>query len=112
LVLLKDEVVKTMGACLFVGLSTIVLAANTQAQEEKVNRSDLPPAVQKTVEAQSQGTTVRGFAKEKEDGQTFYEVEMTVNGHSKDVLMDKSGAVVEIEEEVAMDSLPPGVKEG
>jgi hypothetical protein len=35
-----------------------------------------------------------------------------VNGHSKDISMDKDGKIVEVEEEVAMDSLPPEVKAG
>jgi hypothetical protein len=33
-----------------------------------------------------------------------------VNGHNKDVLIDSTGAVVEIEEQVALGSLPPAVK--
>jgi len=37
---------------------------------------------------------------------------MTVNGHSKDVTIDANGAVVEIEEQVALDSLPSIVKDG
>ncbi len=37
---------------------------------------------------------------------------MTVNGHSKDVLIAASGAVVEVEEEVALDALPAPVKAG
>ena len=37
---------------------------------------------------------------------------MTVDGHSKDLLVDNSGAIVEVEEQVAMDSLPAPVKEG
>ena len=37
---------------------------------------------------------------------------MTVSGHSKDVLIDPTGAVVEIEEQVALDSLPAAVKDG
>jgi uncharacterized membrane protein YkoI len=82
------------------------------AQEKKIQRSDLPPAVEKTVAAQSQGATIRGFSQEKEHGQTYYEAEMTVNGHSKDVLIDSTGAVAEIEEEVSLDSLPVAVKEG
>jgi hypothetical protein len=35
---------------------------------------------------------------------------MTFGGHSKDVLIDKSGFVVEVEEQVALDSLPSAVK--
>src|ERR1700719_5410959 len=77
---------------------TIVLAAgllfatSAGAQEKKIKRADLPPAVEKTVAAQSVGATVRGFSQEKEKGQVYYEAEMTVNGHSKDVLIDPNRA--------------------
>lgn len=81
-------------------------------QEKKIQRSDLPPAVEKTVDAESHGATIRGFSQEKENGQTFYEAEMTVNGHTKDVLIDNSGAITEVEEEVPLDSLPPAVRDG
>lgn len=77
-----------------------------------MQRSELPPAVEKTVAAQSAGAEIRGFSKEKEHGQTFYEAEMMVNGHSKDVLMDEAGTVVEMEEQVAPDELPAAVKPG
>ena len=82
------------------------------AQEKKMSRSQLPAAVQATVDAQSQGATVKGFSEEKEKGQVFYEAEMTVNGHSKDVLIDAKGKVVEVEEEVGVDSLPAAVRDG
>ena len=90
----------------------IFLAASTAAQEKKIQRTDLPPAVEKTVSEQSRGATIKGFSQEQENGQTFYEAEMTVNGHSKDVLVDTNGAVVEIEEQVALDSLPAAVQQG
>ena len=90
----------------------VLFAASAGAQEKKIKRADLPPAVEKTVAAQSVGATVRGFSQEKEKGQVYYEAEMTVNGHSKDVLIDPNGAVVEVEEEVAIDALPPAVKAG
>jgi len=82
------------------------------AQEKKIKRSDLPPTVEKTVAGISKGATIRGFSEETEKGKTTYEVEMVVNGHTKDVEVDASGAVLEIEEEVAMDSLPANVKAG
>jgi uncharacterized membrane protein YkoI len=81
-------------------------------QERKIKRSDLPPAVEKAVAAQSQGATIRGFSEEKEKGQTFFEAELIVNGHSKDVLMDANGAIVEVEEQVALESLPSAVRDG
>jgi uncharacterized membrane protein YkoI len=103
-----------MKANLFLVFATsgLLLAATASAQEKKVKRSDLPPAVEKTVAAQSAGATIRGFSTEKEKGQTFYEAEMTVNGHSKDVLIAADGTVVEVEEQVALDSLPADVKTG
>jgi hypothetical protein len=90
----------------------LLLAGNASAQEKKIKRSDLPPAVEKTVAAQSAGATIRGFSSEKENGQTLYEVEMTVNGHSKDVSMTTDGSIVEVEEQVALDALSPEVQAG
>ncbi len=88
------------------------LAFNTGAQEKKIKRSELPPAVEKTVVEQSKGATVKGFNEEKENGQTSYEVEMIVNGHTKDVQMDPYGVVIEVEEQVSIDALSADIKAG
>lgn len=90
----------------------LLLAGIASAQEKKIKRSDLPPAVEKTVAAQSKGATIRGFSTEQEKGQTLYEVALTVNGHSKDISMAADGTVVEVEEQVALDSLSAEVKAG
>jgi hypothetical protein len=90
----------------------VLLASGASAQEKKIKRSDLPPAVEKAVAAQSVGATIRGFSTEKENGQTLYEVEMTVSGHSKDVSMTADGSVFEVEEQVTLDSLSTEVKAG
>ena len=37
---------------------------------------------------------------------------MTVKGHNKDVQMDESGAVIEVEEQVALETLPTEVRAG
>jgi hypothetical protein len=95
-----------------IAASGLLLAGTASAQEKKIKRSDLPPAVEKTVAAQSAGATIRGFSTEKEKGQILYEVEMTVNGHSKDISMTADGSIVEIEEQVSLDSLSPEVKAG
>ena len=99
---------------LFVAIAAggLLLAGTASAQEKKIKRSDLPPAVEKTVAAQSAGATIRGFSTEKEKGQTFYEAEMMVDGHSKDVLIAADGTIVEVEEQVALDSLSADVKAG
>ncbi len=70
--------------------SLVLSVASSVAQEKKIKRSDLPAAVEKTVSAQSQRATIRGFSEERENGQMYYEAEMTVDGHSKDLLVDNS----------------------
>ena len=71
----------------------------------------MPPAVEKTVAGESDGAVINGFATEIENGKRLYEVELTVDGHSKDISMDKNGNILEIEEEVAMNSLPNAVQD-
>lgn len=97
-------------AVIVAALSTIPSLA--QEQGKKINRSDLPSAVEKTVATQIHGATIRGFNEEQENGKTYYEAELTVNGHSKDVLIEASGAIAEVEEQVDLVSLPPGVRGG
>jgi hypothetical protein len=103
---------------LTIKLSCVLLAAGlgtasaVQAQEKKIKREDLPPAVEKTVAEHIKGATVKGFSKEVEKGKTYYEAELTVNGHGKDILMDGNGNVVEVEEEVPLNSLSAPVREG
>lgn len=82
----------------------------SQDGEVAIKRSELPPAVEKTVSAESANASVKGFTREVENGQTFYEVELVVAGHSRDVLIDPEGNVVEVEEQVAFNALPAKVK--
>ena len=90
----------------------IILAILAVSAEKKIKRADLPADVQKTVDAETMGATVLGFSEETEHGNTYYEVEMTVSDHNKDVLIDPKGVVVEIEEEVGIASLPAAVRTG
>jgi hypothetical protein len=97
---------------LFIGSTafTIIAVNLVFAAEMRIKRSDLPQVVEKTVQEQSVGATIKGFTKEMEDGQFEYEVEMTVNGHGKDVAIAKNGTVLEIEDEIEQNSLPAAVQ--
>jgi len=99
---------KVCGAMLVLGL----LFAVASAQEKKITRKQLPPAVEKTVaKEESEGATVKGFATEVEKGQRLYEAELIVNEHHKDISINRQGVIVEVEEEVSMDSLPTTVQD-
>jgi hypothetical protein len=93
-------------------LAVLILALPTIAQEKKLTKDQLPAAVQKTVDEQSKGATIRGYSTEKEDGGTIYEVQLTVNGKNRDVSIDTAGAVIEIEDTVDLASLPESVQAG
>lgn len=97
-----------MAAFLAAGLA--FKTAPAQETEKPVKMKDLPAAVQSTVREQSKGAVIRGLSMEVENGQTFYEVSLRVKGHSKDVLIDSDGKVVEVEEQVPLNSLPPAAK--
>ena len=90
----------------------LAVVGSALAQEKKIKRSDLPAAVEKTVAAESKAATIRGFSKELEKGKTTYEVQMTVNGHTKDLEVDESGVVIEVEEQVALEALPTAARIG
>jgi hypothetical protein len=96
----------TTALCCLIGLT-----GTAMSQEKPVKKADLPSAVQKTADEQSKGATVRGYSVEVEKGQKAYEVKMVANHHTKDVLIDPQGKVLEIEEEQDIQSLPTDVKE-
>jgi uncharacterized protein with beta-barrel porin domain len=105
---------KTRNKSLLASLAAgLVMWSAAQGQEKKIRRDELPPAVERTVAAEeSRGATIQGFSTEVEGSRRLYEVELEVDGHGKDISMDKDGNVIEAEEEVALDSLPAQVKEG
>jgi hypothetical protein len=74
--------------------------------ETPVQMKDLPEPVQKTVQEQTKKAKLRGLAKEVENGKTYYEAETTVNGKSRDILIDPAGAIVEVEEATELASIP------
>jgi uncharacterized membrane protein YkoI len=88
----------------------LFLVALTLAADTKIKMEDLPPAVRKAVMEQTKDATIVGLSKEKEKGKTMYEVETKVNGKTRDLLLDATGAVVDIEEEVDFAGIPPSAR--
>jgi hypothetical protein len=89
---------------------TLAVAA-LSAADQKVQMKDLPAAVQDTVRAEeAKGAKIVGLATEVEGGRTMYEVETTVGGHTRDLLLNTNGHIVEIEEETSIDAVPAAVK--
>jgi uncharacterized membrane protein YkoI len=81
------------------------------AKDKALTKSQLPLAVRKTADEQSKGAIVRGYSSEVENGKLEYEVQLTVNGRSRDVTIASDGRVLEVEDEVPQDELPAAVRE-
>jgi uncharacterized membrane protein YkoI len=89
---------------------TLVSFAIARAGETSVKMKDLPPAVQKTVEEQTKGAQIKGLSKEIEKGKTMYEVETVVNGKARDLTIEVTGALISVEEAIAIDAIPAAAK--
>ena len=87
----------------------VLIAAHPFAAEKRIQMKDLPPLVREAVERETKGATVKGLAKEVEHGKTFYEAETEINGHARDLLFDATGHLIEVEEQMAIDSAPAAV---
>ena len=90
--------------------AAILMAAAAMAGEKKVALKDLPPAVQAAVQAHAKDLAGYSLSVEDEDGQRSYELETKVDGFSRDLRMDASGVVIEMEEEIDPGRLPDAVR--
>lgn len=87
-----------------------ILALAGAAASAKLTVKDLPAAVQKTVSDNLNGGEIRNIGKETEHGVTQYEVETTLNGKHRDFNVDTKGALLVVEEETTIDSIPAAAK--
>jgi uncharacterized membrane protein YkoI len=88
----------------------LLFAFTAFAAEKKIKLETLPATLQTAIKEQTKGATIGGISAETEKGKTTYEVETTLNGKSRDLVFDKTGAVLETEDEVDLDSLPAAAK--
>lgn len=95
-------------AVIVASTSIVVIAA---AQEKRIQKSDLPAAVQKAMDSETAGSTIRGYSSEVEAGQQEYEVETVKNGHRRDISFTPDGQVLEVEEQVELAKLPSKVRD-
>ena len=99
----------------FTGITVLLaLCLGVSYAQEKKEKSlalkDLPPAVQKTIQAELKGGEIRNIGKETEDGVAQYEVETMLNGKHRDLNVDTKGKLLVVEEETSIDSIPAAAK--
>lgn len=85
---------------------SLVLPTPAFPNDRRITRNQLPIAVRKTADEQSVGATIRAYTIDVDSGHRRYEVELMINGRSKDVTIAPDGRVIEIEEQVDAAVLP------
>jgi hypothetical protein len=85
--------------------------------EDELRLADCPPAVRKTLQAETKGAPIAAVFKEKaEDGQTTYWADVTLGGRAYSIGVLENGTLSELnlavdDEEVAFDRCPAAVQE-
>ena len=87
-----------------------VSGIEANAKEKRIQKKDVPAAVISAFEKAYPNAKVKGFSTEAENGKTYFEVESSVEKMGLDVSYLSDGTVVEIEEQVTVESLPDAVK--
>ncbi len=95
-------------AFLLIGM---MAASGLLVADTKIAMSDLPVAVQSAAKAQVNAAEIVGASKEVEGGRTVFEVETKMDGKTRDLSFDKAGTLLEVEQEVDLDSIPAAAKE-
>jgi uncharacterized membrane protein YkoI len=92
-------------------MSVSLLAVSVVAQEKKITARDVPAAVMSAFRTAYPNATIRGYAREKENGKVFYEIESREGTTTRDVLFNPDGTVAQVEESVATSDLPAEVQQ-
>jgi len=98
--------------------SSLGLAAGASAAQHKPaphkpkpkeSKVAMPAAVEKAFKAAYPGAVVKATLKETKDGQTVFEIESVDKGLTRDLLYTGDGTVLEIEEQLLDEDVPPAV---
>jgi uncharacterized membrane protein YkoI len=89
-----------------IGIGLLLTSLSASAQESKIGAKDVPQAVIAAFKSAYPNATIKGYAKEKEDGKLFYEIESKDGATARDILYNPDGTVAEIEETIAASDLP------
>ena len=81
-------------------------AAIAQESEVEIPLEELPPVVREAADEHVGQGEIRSVVKEVEDGEVHFEIEILEDGRERDVLIDSRGEVVEIGQELDVESLP------
>jgi Putative beta-lactamase-inhibitor-like, PepSY-like len=94
-----------------VAIGLLLTSVYASAQESKIQEKDVPKAVIAAFKSAYPNATVRGYAKEKENGKLLYEIESKDGATMRDLLYNPDGTLAETEETVAASDLPAAAQQ-
>src|SRR5467141_1368974 len=103
--------IRTISRAALIAMAVSLLTIAAAAQEKKITAKDVPAAVISAFKTAYPNATIRGYAREKENGKVFYEIESREGTTTRDVLYNPDGTVAEIEESIAATDLPLEVQQ-
>jgi uncharacterized membrane protein YkoI len=77
---------------------------------KEVKLEDVPTAAQAVIQTHTSGGKIEKITCDKDDGKHFYKVEYQKDGREFELEVDEDGKVMEMEEILAMEDLPPAVQ--
>ena len=97
-----------------VAISTLSLAillscSTAMAGEKKISKKDVPVAVLRAFTAAYPTAKAHSYAKETENGETFYELETTDGKVKRDILFKADGTIAEVEEMLTKENIPEAI---
>lgn len=101
-----------VAACTLLSFGLIAWAQDKKMEESerKVKEAEVPKAALEALKKQAGGAAFTEFAEEIEHGRKYYEGSYKGGCGNVDVLVTDAGDLVEIEEEIAPDKVPGGVR--
>ena len=91
-------------------LLSLGLSLFATAQEQRIQRKDVPAAVLSKFEQTYPKATIKGYSKEMDKGQIAYEIQCVEGETMRDVTYSADGELISVEESVHTSQLPPAVK--
>jgi hypothetical protein len=93
-------------------LGITVLHIHALATSQSLKLSQVPPAVRKTIAQQTkaEGTVLVGLQRISRANRELYSAQLQTNRNSRTMILERTGAIVEIREPIALSHVSPEAK--
>lgn len=85
-------------------------ATDASAEEQQIACQKVPSAVRDVFDKAYPNATIKACAKEVKNGELIYEIESVEGKTARDVLYDRDGGVIVVEESLPMEAVPQAVR--